>query len=86
MVSSSRPSRLLRRRFNLAWPDIRKQVQRGDADGARDAMSAIGVPVWMQKGLIRNANNPAGALHGRTILDFYQYGTPQQRERLENAR
>jgi hypothetical protein len=73
-------------RFNLAWPDIKKQIQQGDEEGARERMTAIGVPAWMQKGLIRNADNPAAALRGRTLRDFYQYSTPEQRERLERAR
>ena len=73
-------------RFNLAWPDIRKQVQGGDIDGAREALRNLGVPPRMVIGLIRNATNPAGALHGRTLRDFYQYSTPEQQERLERAR
>ena len=73
-------------RFSLAWPDIRKQVQRGDTAGAREALQAIGTPPGMIRGVIRNALNPAGALHGRTLLDFYHYGTPEQVERMERAR
>lgn len=70
-------------RFSLAWPDIKKQVQRGDEEGARKALRAIGTPSGMQNGLIRNAKDPAGALRGRTLLDFYQYATPEQKRRFE---
>jgi hypothetical protein len=71
--------------FSLHWPDIKKQIQRGDQMGAREAMRGH-VPVGMQNGLIRNALNPAGALHGRTLFNFYQTATPEQRDRLERAR
>jgi hypothetical protein len=73
-------------RFSLAWPDIRKKAQRGDMDGARQDLMNLGVPMKMQNGLLRNALNPAGALKGRTLRDFYQYATPEQRQRFENAR
>jgi hypothetical protein len=73
-------------KFNLAWPDIRKQVQRGDEQGAREALRTLGAPQPMINGLIRNARNPAGALHGRTLQDFYRYATPEQVDRLERAR
>lgn len=73
-------------RFNLAWPDIKKQIQRGDVERARSAMDEIRIPPRMQNGLIRNANNPAAALRGRTLRDFYMYSTPEQQERLERAR
>jgi hypothetical protein len=70
-------------RFSLAWPGIKKHVQRGDLAGAQSAMRAIGVPAGMQRGLIRSAIDPASALHGRTLLDFYQYATPEQKQRFE---
>ena len=61
-------------------------LQRGDVHAVREAMKVIGVPVWTQRGLIRNALNPAGELCDRMLLDFYQYATPEQRQSLENAR
>lgn len=70
-------------RFSLAWPDIKKQIQRGDRQGAEAAMRSIGVPVGMQRGLVRSALDPASALRGRTLLDFYQYATPEQKFRFE---
>jgi hypothetical protein len=72
-------------RFNLAWPDIRKQVLRGDEDGARESLDRLGVPPRMREGLIRNALNPSGALRGGTLRNFMQYSTPQQLERFERA-
>jgi hypothetical protein len=53
-------------------------LQRGDVDSVRGAMKVIGMPAWMQRGLIGNALNPAGALRGRTLLDSYQYATPEK--------
>ncbi len=71
-------------RFSLAWPDIKKQIQRGDLQGAEQAMTAIGVPKAMQRGLNRSALDPASSLRGRTLLDFYQYGRPEQIRRFES--
>lgn len=73
-------------RFSIAWPDIRKKIQAGNVDEAIADMNALRVPSRMQHGLIRNAQNPSGALRGRTLRDFYQYGTPEQIERFEGAR
>ncbi|WP_407160170.1 hypothetical protein [Bradyrhizobium sp. STM 3557] len=73
-------------RFSLAWPDIKKQIQRGDIAGAQAAMRAIGVPDGMQRGLTRSAIDPASSLRGRTLLDFFQYATPEQRARFERRR
>jgi len=73
-------------RFSVAWPDIRKKIQAGNVDEAIQDMNALRVPEKMQHGLIRNAQNPSGALRGRTLRDFYQYGTPEQIERFEGAR
>jgi hypothetical protein len=73
-------------RFNLGWPDIKKQIQRGDHGRGSGGDGRTRVPPRMQNGLIRNANNPAAALRGRTLRDFYQYSTPEQQERMDRAR
>jgi hypothetical protein len=73
-------------RFNLAWPGIKKQAQRGDLEGARESLDRLGVPARMREGLIRNALNPADALRGGTLRNFYQSATPAQIERFERAR
>jgi ppGpp synthetase/RelA/SpoT-type nucleotidyltranferase len=70
-------------RFSLAWPNIKKQIQRGDEVGASAAMKDIGVPAMAQRGLMRAAKDPAASLRGRTLLDFYQYATPEQKLRFE---
>jgi len=70
-------------RFSLAWPNIKKQIQRGDEAGASAAMKDIGVPAMAQRGLMRAAKDPAASLRGRTLLDFYQYATPEQKLRFE---
>jgi hypothetical protein len=72
-------------KFALAWPDIKKQIQRGDVDGGRAALRALGAPNYMIRGLVRNAVNPAGAVHGRVLQNFYRRATPEQRERMERA-
>jgi hypothetical protein len=72
-------------KFGLAWPDIKRQFQRGDIDAAREALHQLGTPWPMINGLQRNALNPSGALHGRTLQDFYRRATPAQIERFERA-
>jgi hypothetical protein len=69
-----------------AMPDIRKQIQRGDVMGARAAMQSLGIPRGLQDFYVRTTLNPATRLGGRTLKDFYVYATPEQRQRLEDAR
>lgn len=69
-----------------AMPDIRKQIQRGDIFGARQAMTALGIPDGLQRFYIRTTVNPASRLSTKTLRDFYKYATPEQRQRLEAAR
>lgn len=71
---------------DAALPDIRKQIQRGDVDGARDRMTELGIAPGLQRFYIRTSIDPATRLGGRTLRDFYLYGTPEQKQRLENAR
>ena len=71
---------------DAALPDIRRQIQRGDLAGARESMQELGIPPGLQKFYIRTTLNPATRLSGRTLRDFYNYATPEQRERMENAR
>jgi hypothetical protein len=67
-------------------PDIRKQVVRGDIAGAQERMTQLGVPPGLQRFYIRTSLFPETRLGGRTLRDFYQYATPEQRERMERAR
>jgi hypothetical protein len=69
-----------------AMPDIRKQIQHGDVMSARAAMQGLGIPKGLQDFYVRTTLNPATRLGGRTLRDFYLYSTPEQRQRLENAR
>lgn len=70
----------------MALPDIRKQIQRGDLAGAQQRMDELAIPKGLQKYYIRTTMNPATRLGGRTLKDFYLYATPEQRQRLERAR
>jgi hypothetical protein len=67
-------------------PDIRRQIQRGDEQGARDRMIQLGIPRGLQNFYVRTSQNPATRLSPRTLRDFYQYATPEQKARMENAR
>jgi hypothetical protein len=70
---------------DAALPDIRKQILRGDTSGAQDKMRELGIPGGLQRFYIRTTLNPATRLSGRTLRDFNQYATPEQRQRLEHA-
>jgi hypothetical protein len=72
-------------KFGLAWPDIKKQVLSGDEDGARQAMTGLGLSVREQISLINTAKNPS-AIKGRTALDFMRKATPEQLDRFNRAR
>jgi hypothetical protein len=72
-------------KFSLAWPDIKKQILRGDEDGARQAMTGLGLSVREQISLMNTAKNPS-AIKGRTALDFMRKATPEQLERFNRAR
>ncbi len=78
-----------RMKFGLAWPDIRKQIIRGDETGAREALTALGVPpargALNQRSLMRSATNPA-FISGTSVLNFYQRATPDMIQRFEHAR
>lgn len=69
-----------------AMPDIRKQIQTGDLEGARERMTELGIPPGLQRFYIRTTTNPATRLSPRVLRDFYRYSTPEQRERFENQR
>ncbi len=71
---------------DAALPDIRKQIQRGDLAGAQQRMTELGVAPGLQKFYIKTSINPSTRLGGRTLRDFYQYATPEQRDRMERAR
>jgi len=71
---------------DAALPDIRRQIQRGDIQGATARMTSLGIPPGLQNFYIRTTMNPATRLNGRIIRDFYQYATPEQKLRLERAR
>jgi hypothetical protein len=72
-------------KFGLAWPDIKKQILRGDEDSARAAMTGLGLSVREQISLMNVAKNPS-AIKGRTALDFMRKASPEQRERFDRAR
>jgi hypothetical protein len=69
-----------------AMPDLRKQIQSGDLEGARERMKELGIPPGLQRYYIRTTQNPETRLSPRVLKDFYRYATPDQLERFENQR
>lgn len=72
-------------RVNQALPDIRKQILRGDIDGAIGRMTELDVPQGLQRFYIRTTINPAARLSPRATRDFYLHSTPEQIKRFERA-
>jgi hypothetical protein len=71
---------------NQALPDIRKQILRGDTDGAINRMTELDIPQGLQRFYIRTTLNPATRMSPRAVKDFYLHATPEQRERFDRAR
>lgn len=67
----------------MAMPDIRRQIQRGDIAGATQRMTELGIPGGLQRFYLRTTQNPATRLSPRTLRDFYLYASPEQRARME---
>jgi hypothetical protein len=70
-------------RLDAALPDIRKQILRGDTQGAVERMTELGVSSGLQRWYIKTTLNPATRLSGRALRDFYQYANPDERARME---
>lgn len=73
-------------KVNMALPDIRKQILRGDLGGAMQRMRELDIPPALQRFYIRTTLDPSTRASGRTLRDFYMNATPEQRDRLERAR
>jgi hypothetical protein len=71
---------------NQALPDIRRQIQRGDIDGAVGRMTELDIPQGLQRFYIRTTLNPATRMSPRAVRDFYLHATPEQRSRFDRAR
>lgn len=71
---------------NQALPDIRKQIKRGDIDGAIGAMTELDVPQGLQRYYIKTTLNPALRMSPRAVKDFYLHATDEQKQRFERAR
>lgn len=71
---------------DMALPDIRRQIQRGDLVGAYERMNELQIPAGLQRYYVRTTLNPAMRLRGRTLRDFYNQATPDQIRRFEEQR
>jgi hypothetical protein len=71
---------------NQALPDIRKQILRGDTNGAISRMTELDIPQGLQRFYIKTTLNPALRMSPRAVKDFYLHANPEQRERFDRAR
>jgi len=71
---------------NQALPDIRRMIQGGDEQGARQRMRDLGIPPGLQNFYLKTTKNPTTRLSPRAVQDFNRYATPEQRERFQRDR
>jgi hypothetical protein len=64
---------------NQALPDIRKQILRGDIDGAIGRMTELDIPQGLQRFYIKTTLNPATADEPAGRQDFYLHATAERR-------
>jgi hypothetical protein len=64
-------------------PDIRKQILRGDIEGARERMQQLGIPPGLQRFYIRTALDPSTRLNAKVLRDFHLYATPEVQDRMD---
>ena len=69
-----------------ALPDIRRMIQRGEIAQARQWMTQLHISPSGQDSYIRTTRNPAARLTPRAVQEFYQYATPEQRQRFQQDR
>jgi hypothetical protein len=76
-----------RREFAIAkaMPDLRRQIQRGDVAGAQQAMGQLGMDPSYQRWVVRTSLDPRLRLSPRSIRDFYNSATEEQKSRFERA-
>jgi hypothetical protein len=70
-------------KVNEALPDIRRMIQGGDEQGARQRMRELGIPPGLQNKYVRTTNNPQLRLSPRAVRDFNQYAPPEVRARFQ---
>jgi hypothetical protein len=71
-----------------AMPDIRRQILRGDIEGARARMTELGISPALQRFYLKTTQNPALRVSPRVLRDFFRpgYTTPEMRQRMEERR
>jgi hypothetical protein len=69
-------------KLSQALPEIRKQIQRGNIDGAVDKMTEIGVPKGLQTYYIKTTLNPSARLTKRKEANFNASATEEEKERF----
>jgi hypothetical protein len=72
--------------LEVAIPELRKQIQRGDTAGAMEKMKELNLPGWQVRSILRSSMDPSNRYSARTLRDIYRYMTPEQRARLEGYR
>jgi hypothetical protein len=70
---------------NQALPDIRRQIRRGDTEGAIGRMTELDIPQGLQRYYIKTTLNPALRMSPRAVRDFYLHATDEQKARFERA-
>lgn len=69
--------------LNKQLPEIRRMVQEGNEDGARDAMTALNVPRALQNYYVRTTQDPSRRMSRRAMKDFKAYSTEEEKQAME---
>ena len=70
-------------RVDEALPDIRKQIRRGDVQGARAAMTKLGMSRFDINSIVKATLNPSTRTAPRALKSFNKYATPEQRQQMQ---
>ena len=69
-------------RIDQAMPDIKKAVQDGDNNKAREIMTGLGMSNRYQNAIIHYQSNPA-KVSGSAERDLMRYGTQEEKDRFQ---
>jgi hypothetical protein len=69
-----------------AMPDIRRQIRRGDTQGAFNRMTALDIPAGLQRWYVKSTLDPSLRMSQRAVKDFYLHSTPEERAQFDRLR
>lgn len=65
---------------SAALPDVKKAVEKGDEEKAREIMGKLNMTDRQQQSIINHYRNPAGKVNSRNLGKFERTATPEEKE------